>query len=58
MQEIKNSKPARHVLLHVLFPDQFERVASHADKEKLEEVEGGGWGWFWDWELLSTLSCS
>jgi hypothetical protein len=37
MHEIKKSKPARHVLLHLLFPDRFERIVSHGDKERVVE---------------------
>jgi hypothetical protein len=37
-ESIKNTIPARHVLLHLLFPDHFERIASDQDKKDIVEA--------------------
>lgn len=33
-----NAKPARHILLHLLFPDYFERIVSDRNKHKIVNV--------------------
>ena len=37
-KRLKASNPARNILLHLLFPDHFERIASDGDKLKIVEA--------------------
>jgi 5-methylcytosine-specific restriction protein B len=39
---VKSSRAARHVLLHLLFPDRFERIASGEHKRKIVDAFAAG----------------
>jgi hypothetical protein len=38
LAEVPKATEARHILLHLLFPDEFERIASRAHKQRITEA--------------------